>query len=82
MGFRLGKKSQGTGQDPVNDEGGKGEVLRQEQSPVRRPTGDTVRMSFRLPQELHTRLRLESVRRGLTIVGLVSGWVEAHTPSG
>lgn len=40
---------------------------------------DTVRISIRLPKAAHRRLRLESVRKGLPIAGLLSCWVERHT---
>jgi hypothetical protein len=39
-----------------------------------------VRLSFRMPEELHRRLKLESCRRGKTIKGTIEGWVREMTP--
>ena len=43
--------------------------------------GDTVRLSFRMGRSLHTRLKLEAVRQGRTIVGMPEGFVTEHTPT-
>jgi predicted HicB family RNase H-like nuclease len=42
---------------------------------------DTVRMSFRLGRRLHTRLKLEAVRQGRSIVGMIESFVTDHTPT-
>lgn len=41
---------------------------------------ETVRLSFRMQRGLHTRLKLEAVRQGRTIVSLLEGWVAEQTP--
>jgi hypothetical protein len=40
-----------------------------------------VRLSFDLGRDLHTRLKLESVRRGVPIVRMVSRWVAETMPA-
>lgn len=42
---------------------------------------ETVRLTFSLGRELHTRLKLEAVRRGETLVAMVSRWVAESTPA-
>lgn len=42
---------------------------------------ETVRLSFCLSRSLHRRLKLEAVRRGETIVSMVSRWVAETTPA-
>ncbi len=39
------------------------------------------KVSFQLPRSLHTRLKLESVRRGEPIVAMISRWIEENTPT-
>ena len=39
-----------------------------------------VRVNFDLDNEIHRRLRLEAVRRRLTIAGLISRWIADNTP--
>jgi predicted HicB family RNase H-like nuclease len=41
---------------------------------------DSVRMSFRLGRDLHTRLKLEAVRQGRSIIGMIETFVTEHTP--
>lgn len=43
---------------------------------------DTVRMSFRMDRGLHTRLKLEAVRQGRSIVNMIEGYVSERTPAG
>jgi len=40
----------------------------------------TVRISFRMGRDLHRRLKLEAVRQGRTIIGMLEGFVAEHTP--
>jgi len=40
-----------------------------------------IRLSFRMPEELHRRLKLEACRRGRTIKGTIEGWVREMTPA-
>ncbi len=40
------------------------------------------KVSFQLTRSLHTRLKLESVRRGEPIVAMISRWIEENTPLG
>lgn len=40
-----------------------------------------VRLSFRMPEELHRRLKLEACRRGRTVKGTIEGWVREMTPA-
>lgn len=40
-----------------------------------------VRLSFRMPEGLHRRLKLEACRRGRTIKGTIEGWVREMTPA-
>lgn len=40
-----------------------------------------VRLSFRMPEELHRRLKLEACRRGRTIKGTIESWVREMTPA-
>jgi len=40
-----------------------------------------VRLSFRLPESLHRRLKLHAVRNGTTLVGTITGWVREMTPA-
>lgn len=42
---------------------------------------DSVKVSISLSRSLHTRLKLEAVRRGETIVALMSRWVEETMPA-
>ena len=42
---------------------------------------ETVRISFRMDRSLHTRLKLEAVRQGRTIVSMLEGFVTEHTPT-
>ena len=37
------------------------------------------KVSFQLSRSLHTRLKLESVRRGEPIVAMISRWIEENT---
>lgn len=41
--------------------------------------GETVRLTLAVPRSLHTRLKLAAVRQELSIVSLVSGWIEEKT---
>ncbi len=38
------------------------------------------KVSFQLSRSLHTRLKLESVRRGEPIVAMISRWIEENIP--
>lgn len=42
---------------------------------------DWVKVSFSLSRSLHTRLKLEAVRRGETIVAMMSRWVAETMPA-
>ena len=64
MGFRLEKKSR-----PEN----------QAMGATAETGGDTVRISFRMSKHIHKRLKLEAVRQGRTIVGMLEGFVTEHT---
>lgn len=77
MGFALKKKTgenhpARTARGTRGAEGG--------ESGAKRPEG-TVRLSFSLDRDLHTRLKLEAVRRGETIVAMVSRWITEATPT-
>lgn len=79
MGNMLAKVKQPPGQ--VSAQKGSQEEEHGSPSPaVRRTVGETVRISFRMQRCLHTRLKLESVRQGRTIVSLLEGWVAEQTP--
>jgi hypothetical protein len=51
-----------------------------EEDAVARRQLEGVRLSFKLPEELHRRLKLSAVRNGGTLVGTIAGWVRANTP--
>jgi hypothetical protein len=40
-----------------------------------------VRLSFRMPEELHRRLKMEACRKGRSIKGTIEGWVREMTPA-
>lgn len=42
---------------------------------------DTVRMSFRMDRGLHTRLKLEAVRQGRSLVSVLEMYVAEHAPT-
>lgn len=77
MGFKLVKKSSG-GEVGM----AAGQPVTAKVNPITLPEGqrETVRLSFRLGRDLHTRIKLEAVRRGDTIAGMVSRWIAETTP--
>lgn len=79
MGDMLAKEKQPPGQVSAQ-KGSQEEEHGVPSSTVRRTAGETVRISFRMQRCLHTRLKLESVRQGRTIVSLLEGWVAEQTP--
>jgi len=42
---------------------------------------EMVRLSFRITEELHRRLKLEACRRGRTVKATIEGWVREMTPA-
>jgi hypothetical protein len=79
MGNMVAKENQTPGQKSAQKGSQEGEQG-VPSSTVRRSVGETVRISFRMQRCLHTRLKLESVRQGRTIVSLLEGLVAEQTP--
>ena len=80
MAFKMGtKKRPAVVPELVAEELSKAATV---QSPATvRQGGETVRVSFRMGQGLHRRLKLEAVRQGRTIVAMLEGFVAEHTPA-
>jgi len=80
MAFRLTKK--GNKADvPEQIESAKPQVTVEKRVAVTKEANETVRISFRMVRCLHTRLKLEAVRQGCSIVAMLEGFVSEHTPT-
>ncbi len=54
-------------------------ALPPEQDRVANRMLEGVQLSFRLPENLHRRLKYHSVRNGDSLVGTIAGWVRENT---
>ena len=78
MSFRIGKKQ--SVEVPERAVPVKPQTTAEGKLSVAGLEGGTVRISFRMGRDLHRRLKLEAVRQGRTIIGMLEGFVAEHTP--
>lgn len=80
MGFKLTKSGTKT-EVPELIDSALPQATVEKKVAVTKGANETVRISFRMVRSLHTRLKLEAVRQGRSIVAMLEGFVSEHTPT-